>query len=490
MSIDDPASTSVRDRHTPTPVKLRLFDSVPGAAKSVKVALLKPNLVFFPHSLSAYGPIPPVGLAYIAAALRQAGHDVQVVDTVGEGIDHTVDFESPVGMLRRVGLSSEEAVARIDPETQVVCLTNMFLHEWPVTKELAEAAKERFPNATIILGGENATSFWPWMIKETDIIDYYVQGEGESTAIELVNRIGDGQSAHGLEGIVSRVGVDGELTDTGLSGRVKKLDTVPRPAWDLFPIDGYLRFADFHGVHRGRSMTILATRGCPYKCSFCSSPQMWTTRYVVREPDDVADEIAEYVNRWGIENINFADLTAITKRKWTLAFCDALDERVSGITWQLPVGTRAEALDAEVLQRLRDTGCRNITYAPESGSERMLEIYQKKVKLPHILTSLRAARKVGIVTRINIIIGHPDERWSDQWQSLKFMVKAAFAGANDAAVMIFGPYPGSEDFNRLLAEGKVEVDEAYTYVALARASGGATSYNPRMRAWQLKASLL
>ena len=252
---------------------------------------------------------------------------------------------------------------------------------------------------------------------------------------------------------------------------------MPRPAWDLFPLDEYWRYADFYGVHRGRSMLVLATRGCPYRCSFCSSPQMWTTRYVVRDPEDVADEIADYVNDFGVKNINFADLTAITKRKWTLQFCDALDQRVSGITWQLPVGTRAEALDAEVLQRLWDTGCRNITYAPEAGGERMLEIYNKKVKLDHILTSLREAKRIGIVTRVNIIIGHPEERWSDTWRSLTWLVKAALAGCDDSAVMIFGPYPGSADFKALVDSGRIVVDETFHYVGLARVSSSAEPAN-------------
>jgi radical SAM superfamily enzyme YgiQ (UPF0313 family) len=168
---------------------------------------------------------------------------------------------------------------------------------------------------------------------------------------------------------------------------------VPRPAWDLVPVDAYLDQDDPFGVARGRSMPVMATRGCPYRCSFCSSPQMWTTRYVVREPADVADEIAEHVARHQVENIDFCDLTAITKRQWSLDFCDALEARRLDLTWQLPVGTRAEALDVEVLQRLYDTGCRNVTYAPESGSERMLEVFDKRVSLPHILESVRAAHR-------------------------------------------------------------------------------------------------
>ena len=86
----------------------------------------------------------------------------------------------------------------------------------------------------------------------------------------------------------------------------------------------------------------------------------------------MAEKIRGYVERYGVTNVNFADLTAITKRKWTLQFCDALERTSPGLIWQLPVGTRAEALDREVLQRLYDTGCRNVTYAPEAGGKRIL----------------------------------------------------------------------------------------------------------------------
>ena len=139
-----------------------------------------------------------------------------------------------------------------------------------------------------------------------------------------------------------------------------------------------------------------------------------------------------------------------------------------------------------MLQRLWDTGCRNIKYAPESGSERMLEIYDKRVKLSTILESLKAAEKIGIVTGVNIILGHPKETWKDVWKSFLFLMKAAWAGCNDACVMIFGPYPGSEDWKALVDEGVVVVDDDYHYVALSRGSSQAVSYNPRMSARQLR----
>jgi len=444
-------------------------------------------VVIFPHGLSYHGPVPPIGLAYLAAVLRDAGHTVQVVDSAGEGIERHVDLPSPIGVLRRIGLASAAVVERLDPATQVVGITHMFLHEWPVVKELAEAVRARFPDVLLLVGGENATAFWPWMFEQTTAIDACVLGEGELTALEVADRVARGEPIGGLPGLVRR---DREpaAEEPTLPIRTRRLGEIPWPAWDLFPIEAYWRAGDAYGVERGRSLPMLATRGCPYKCSFCSSPQMWTTRYVVRDPEDVADEIASYVERYGLENVNFSDLTAITKRGWTLRFCDALDQRVPRpISWQLPVGTRAEALDAEVLQRLWDTGCRNITYAPESGSQRMLEIYDKRIDLEHVLGSLASAHEIGLVTRVNIIIGHPEERWSDVWQTFKLLLRVARAGGNDAAVMMYGYYPGSADFTKAVQAGEVVVDDAFVYESLSRVSSHHVSYNPRISARQMRA---
>ena len=96
---------------------------------------------------------------------------------------------------------------------------------------------------------------------------------------------------------------------------------------------------------------------------------MWTTRYVTRTPGDVADEISDYVERYGVSNIDFHDLTSMLTKRWIVQFCDEVQTRGLQISWQLPSGTRCEALDAEALAALYRSGCRNLSYSPESGSE-------------------------------------------------------------------------------------------------------------------------
>lgn len=485
MTLD--ASPPASDRADPLGATQAVAVSPPrrrAADDRIAVALIRPPIVVFPRSLSSYGPVPPIGLAYIAAVLRELGHRVQVIDASGEAIDRHEDFDTPVGRLRRVGLGPDEVVARVVPDVQLIGITHMFLHEWPQVRTLATALRERFPHAFIVLGGENATAFSSWIFEECEAVDACVLGEGEATVAEVAACLAAGEPLDDIDGIALRQ-PGAPAVSRGLRPRLRKLAEIPRPAWDLFPLDQYWRYADFFGIHRGRSMPMLATRGCPYKCSFCSAPQMWTTRYLVRDPEDVVDEIQDYVERYQIDSVNFVDLTAVTKRQWTLDFCDALERRQLGIEWQVPVGTRVEALDDEVLQRLYDTGCRYVTFAPESGSKRMLEIYDKRVDVEKIQTALRAGHRIGIRSRVNIIIGHPEERWSDQWHSARFLVRAALNGCDDAAVIMFCPYPGSRDFTDLVARG-YEVDEAAYYVGISRTSSGHVSHNPRMSSRQLR----
>jgi radical SAM superfamily enzyme YgiQ (UPF0313 family) len=442
---------------------------------TIPVALLRPPWVSLVESMSHIMPTPPVGLGYIAAVLRGAGHVVQVVDAPGEAMEYAEEFAMSVGTIRRIGLSPRQMVDRIEPGTRMIGLTNMFAHEWPTVREIAELARERFPDAVIVVGGENATSMWRWMFEQTDAIDVCVLGEGENAAVELAARIAAGVGYDGLAGVAVRAPGEGVERDGGLPVRMRNIDHVPTPAWDLFPLDGYFRYGCSTGVNRGRTMPLLATRGCPYKCTFCSSPNMWTTRYVVREPEDVVDEIESYVERYGIRNVDFVDLTPMTKRSWILRLCDELERRNLDVSLQLPIGTRSEALDDEVLRRMAAAGCTNITFAPETGSERMLEIYDKRLDLDHLLEGIGAARRAGMITNIHMIIGHPEERWSDRWHNWTFMMRAAFAGLHVAGTTLFYPYPGSKDFNDLYEAGRIVVDDDYCHDCLTRAGGDATN---------------
>jgi anaerobic magnesium-protoporphyrin IX monomethyl ester cyclase len=450
-----------------------------------RITLIRPPILELKYSLSYYGACLPIGLAYIAAVLRDNGHKVTVIDAIGEEVDCYREIVTPVGSLYVNGLSPDEIVDRIPLDTEIIGITHMFLHEWPIVRQIAETAKAKFSNIPIMLGGENATAFWEYILKESTAVDYCVIGEGEKKVVELVDYIKNGKSEVAIAGVVGLKQISGNYRHECNATRISEIDKLPWPAWEYFAVENYLAKRDQHGVYRGRSMPMLATRGCPFQCTFCSSHQMWGTRYIARQPQDVVKEIKFYVERYKINNINFCDLTLLTERKWVVEFCKLIEAANINITWQLPTGTRSEVLDDEVLSLLYRAGCRNITYAPESGSERMFKILKKKVNLQRMLNSLKIAHKLSFITRVNIIIGHPEEHLIDTWNSLKLLVKSALVGCSDAAVMIFAPYPGTDDFRKLLEKDKVVIDKEYYYLALARSGRSSKTYNARMGTRQL-----
>jgi radical SAM superfamily enzyme YgiQ (UPF0313 family) len=401
---------------------------------------------------------PPLSVAYLAGSLTAAGHEVQVIDGVGEALGAIHPGYRPDILIN--GLSVAEIVARIRPDVGFVGISCLFSHEWPLIRELIAAIATRFPAVPIVLGGEHATAVPELCLEEVPALSACALGEGDETIVDLVEA-GAGRKALGdVAGIVYRSA--GRPTRTAPRARIRDVDDIPAPRWDLTPIERYLDGGLSFGVDRGRTMPLLATRGCPYRCTFCSSPQMWTTRYTTRAPALVVDEIEEYVGRYRAENFDFYDLTSIVKRDWILEFCRLLDARGLRVTWQLPSGTRSEALDEPVLRAMVRSGCRNVTYAPESGSERTLGAIQKKVKLAHLEDSMRTAVRLGLNVKANILIGFPDETKADVHETLRFLLRMARIGVHDASVWTFSPYPGSELFAGLRAAGRLpRLDDDY-----------------------------
>jgi hypothetical protein len=146
----------------------------------------------------------------------------------------------------------------------------------------------------------------------------------------------------------------------------------------------------------------------------------------------------------------------VIRRDWILAFSSLLVERRLDVQWCMPSGTRSEALDAEVLGWMKRSGCRSFAYAPESGSEAELVRIKKKVRLDRMLDSMRAAVKVGMVTRTHLIFGLPGQTKRDVLRSLVFTVRLALAGVHDLGCYAFSPYPGSALYDQLVAAGRID----------------------------------
>lgn len=421
-----------------------------GGPLPARITLIRPPAVSSLHSYSV-AVVPPLGLAYVAASLEAAGHQVHVLDALGEAPLQRYPGAHP--LLLAHGLTFEEIVARIPSDTQGIGVSVMFSQQWPHVGALLRAVRAAFPHVPIFVGGEHATATWEHTLEHHPEVTLCALGEGEETAVDIAAWIAGARALEDIPGIAFRR--DGRPYKAPARQRVRDVDRIPRPAWHLIPLENYLSKGFGHGVNRGRSIPMLATRGCPYQCTFCSSPDMWTTRYHARTPSSVVDEIADYVERFGIANVDFEDLTAFIKREWILDFCAELERRDLHITYQLPSGTRSEALDAEALSALWRSGCRNLTYAPESGAPVTLKLIKKKVDPERLMSSMQIAKDLGVNIKANLMIGFPEETRRDLFRTIRFGLRAAWIGVDDIPLFPFSPYPGSQLYDQLRAADRI-----------------------------------
>ena len=209
---------------------------------------------------------------------------------------------------------------------------------------------------------------------------------------------------------------------------------------------------------------------------------MWGKKYELRDVTDFVNEMEYYYKTYNVVSFDFFDLTAIIYKDWIIKLCDEIINRGLKITYQIPAGTRSEAIDYEVAAKLYQSGCMNITYAPESGSAKVLKEIKKKVNLSNMLDSIKHSRKVGMNIKLNIIAGFPDETHSDIWKTVWFLVKSSWYGAHDMYPGVFSPYPGSALYNRLVAEGKIDLysDEYVMEIVNSHDLWPGKTYNDKM----------
>jgi anaerobic magnesium-protoporphyrin IX monomethyl ester cyclase len=424
-----------------------------------------PGLKNFSGIQPAMTANPPLGLAYIAAALKEAGLGYHIIDGAGDALDTVRPYKGPEGdteiqldNLKIQGLFPEEITGRIPPETDIVGISCMFSVSWPLVRDIADHVRARFPKALLVLGSEHGTAF-PDHSLRSSAFDVIVLGEGEETFVSLVQARVAGRPFDDLPGVAFKK--DGGVVNNGLGARIRDVNEIAPPDWDSFPIEDYIDRHQTNGVYLGRSMQILATRGCPYRCAFCSSPNMWTTRFIPRDPKQVVDEMELYIQKYNVANFDFQDLTAIVNRRWAVAFCQEIIERGLDITWQMPSGTRSEVFDEEVADLLYRSGCRVLAFAPESGSPEILKAIKKKADTESLIQASRTVLKRGLKLTCFLVIGFPTDRPDTIRQTMRLVRRLAVIGVDDVVVSKFVPYPGSALFKQLLDDGKIEPKDSF-----------------------------
>jgi len=398
---------------------------------------------------------PPLGLAYIAAALESNKKSIQIIDSVGAAPSARTSYFK--GYL--VGLRTEQIIPRILPSVKFVGITVTFTHEWPVVVKLITGIKSSRPDVTIILGGEHVTAM-PEFSLATSGADIVVLGEGEETVVDLISSLEQDDDISGVPGIAYCR--NDRLIVNPRRARQENVDTISWPAWHHFDLVAYHNYGFSGGMSSNHpSVPILATRGCPYQCTYCASPNMWLPRWIPRDPLDVADEIEHYVRTYGARNFPFQDLTAIIQKDWIVKFCKEIIRRKLDITWLLPTGTRSEAINAEVATLLKESGMVSMAYAPESGSEATRQFIKKKMKTDRLFSSIRAAQNGGLNVAIFLVIGFPHDNNNHLRENLPFIDKLVEERVRDLSVGYYMALPGTELFHSIYDCGKLKLDEHY-----------------------------
>lgn len=332
----------------------------------------------------------PFGLSYISAVLKRAGHTVHCLNT-----NH-----SDLSQAEAVA----EAIRRFDPD---VCGTGSISPLFKLVREIATVAKATKPSIINVVGGGLFSSA-PELVSTRLPIDYGVVGEGELTIVELAEALEKGTDPASVAGLGIRA-ADGTLIRTASRTAIRDLATVPWPDHEAMGMEEFLviqNVADmaFQNLHdQPRVLPIIASRSCPYGCTFCYHP---TGRvYRERPLDDFFAELDHLVARHAVNLLDIYDDLFTAKRKRVLEFC----ERIKPYKLPWTVQLHVSLMDEEIIDRMKDAGCTLASYGLESANDDVLRSMQKKINRAKIETALAITheRRVGI--QGNFIFGDTAE---------------------------------------------------------------------------------
>jgi radical SAM superfamily enzyme YgiQ (UPF0313 family) len=340
-----------------------------------------------------------LGLAYLAAYLKKHNYAVDVLDA------------------NALMLSREQTVERViksDAEIiGITCLTLLM----PIVLDMCKKIKEKsnIPK-TIIVGGPHVTFMDKETLSDCEEIDVVVRGEGEGTLKELM---GD-KPLREIPGISYRDS-SGAIVSNEDRELIKTLDDLPFPAREMFPLEKYNVGPIFNRGVRGKKLaTMITSRGCVAKCIFCSSTAFWK-RYRMRSVSNIIDEIEYLISEYGVEQIHFVDDSLTASKKRITEFCELLKEKRIRITWVCY--SRADTLTDEIIIKMKEAGCYGVQLGIESGSQRILDTINKRLKLDVIENAMKALRKANIKILCFFMIGLPGDDVQSTNETIEFSKK-------------------------------------------------------------------
>ncbi|HOX29510.1 MAG TPA: radical SAM protein, partial [bacterium] len=400
-------------------------------------------LLINPHTSSAatagkykrfLSPMPPISLAYIAAALDKAEIPVTFFDDYTTGGDRSdlIDF------IKRdapdvVGLS---------------CVTSTA----PRTYDIAAEIRNNFPSVKIVMGNLHPSVFHKEILNK-GLADAVVIGEGEETIVDLVRAYENGAELSKVLGIAYNTD-EGPVVNTPRPF-IQDLDSLPYPAWKLFPTERYKLF-NFARVKNPGTL-VLGSRGCPFGCNFCSLKVMGRARRM-RSAASIADEFEHLFNEFGYVQPSFIDPIFPFSEKEATEFSNEIMRRglQKKLTWITE--TRVDLVNENMLRLLKEAGLSRIMYGFETGTEVGLHSIKKSFTMDKAREAVEMTKKAGIEIIGFFMIGVPE----DSKESIEKTIRYAKSLDIDfAKFTVFSPFPGTQVYDDMKKNGRIPDNEEW-----------------------------
>lgn len=393
-----------------------------------KILLITPPCINLYKKTKNAAPIyPPLGLLYIASLLEKNNIEVKLIDSFSSNLN----FEK-----------IEKEIREYKPEITGITSTTSTFRE---VVFLASLIKKNFPDVKIVVGGPHVTPISGEILRENENIDIVVKGEGEFTFLNIVKDI----PLDKIKGISFRRG--NNILDNGVSERIEDLDSLPFPARHLLNIRNYKVSAKFPSLKP--FTTIITSRGCPYKCSFCATSVIFPDKIRKRSAENVILEIEDVVCKFKVREIAFVDDIFTVDYKRVVKICDALKKM--NLIWIC--NSSVNTVNEDILKIMAESGCKAIEFGIESGSERILKTIEKKITLKESISVIKLAKKYKILVSTTFIIGHLKEDRDFLKETLEFIKQI---DSDILHLSLLTPYPGTEVYEIAKRENRLRINFA------------------------------
>lgn len=385
----------------------------------MRVALVYPRLF---HQTRSF--LVPLGLISLATVARDKGYKVRLFDP---------SFDPDLSRIKR---------ELADYQPQVVGLS-LSTDLYPVARELCAFAKDL--GATTIMGGPHPTICAEEIWEDCSHLDIIVSGEGESTFLELLGKLEQDQEPEGVPGVAFRS--KEEVITNEPSDWIRDVDSLPLPDRSLWPTYARYSASGYTGL--------VLTRGCPYKCSFCQpSLNKVAGRFRAKSAKTVANEVELLYRTYGNSRFHVDDDLFVLHRRWIAEIADELERRRLLGKVKFILLSRVDIFDEELALLLKRLGAYYVMFGVESGSQELLDSFEKKTTSAKIERAFALAHAHGFLTHAFLILGSPDETQ----QSLQ-QTEALVERLNPHSLFIsqYAPLPGTKLRQNLEAEGRLNI---------------------------------